>query len=376
MANRIPMQAATGESFFTGLNRGSQMMQRLMQDKRMQQQLAINQAAEERAAQFQPYQIQQQNRLADEFELAKQLHPYKLQEAEQKNNLAPLEYKQLEAKINAENEKASALRKFGSQRPSAAVQEALMIYGDPSAPGFNEYVFNRNRMNPQEEPSSDIDRLKLAGAKSISHLSPAERKSVTDRQNKFIDQGEAWKHINHQLDEADKILDAHPSLADSAASIIEEAGAKNKGYLNPILNRATDKNDRTAVQSLDKIYSDIVLSLDAAMPGRGSVFKLQTITAAKGRSKNTNETNRFINESLRREGTPFINYARDLKKIKGKYDLDFDRDKYANSPLNEIPSKVSSPTAMGMMKGIMNGQEIDVDPQDREDFIQAGGQIL
>lgn len=368
MSTRIPLPGAPGQALGQGLDRGSQMFARLMAGKLQQQQLQQAQMQ-----QMQNYALKQQ-----EEQRAQALHPFMIRKQEMEELQNPLKQDLIKAKIARENAQALLATKGGTKRPSAAIQEAEALYGDLNDPRAKQYILDRNKIINGQEYRPELNNKEIPeGAISLNLFTPAQRKAETDRQNKFIDQGESWKHIMHQLDEADKILDENPNLSDSFASIIEEAGGKSKGYLNPLLNRMSNEKDRTAVQKLDKIYSDIVLNLDSAMPGRGSVFKLQTINSAKGRSKNTNQANKFINNSLRKEGTPFVNYAKDLKKIKGRYSLDFDRDKYSNIEERDEMPDISKSTYEKMLKGQdAEGNLYDIKPEDEDDFVKAGGKIL
>ena len=66
------------------------------------------------------------------------------------------------------------------------------------------------------------------------------------------------------------------------------------------------------------------------------------IQKAKGRSANTAETNRFINEGLREEGTPYINFEPKLKAVRGRYSLPF----YIEDNMTASPEESSIDNAL------------------------------
>jgi hypothetical protein len=388
--SRIPLPGVPGESFFSGMSNGSQMIQRLLQDKRTQQQLAIQQAAEERAAQFQPYQIQQQNRLAEEFELKKQLHPYELQKAEQQKNMFPLEYKALEAKINAENERAAALKKYGSQRPSAAVQEALMIYGDPSAPGFNEYLFNKNKLyNPTEQQMAEDEQLKLTpeyeqmqphlqNAIPMNNLGVGTQSMYRKQMNEELGQIDKAKQVVHAIAQARELTAHNPGLYKKAINIIANPEG-TPGKIEKALTAFLPEEEVSAFMAAHKLYADILTKQAQLNNMSRSVYALKLQQQAKPQVKNPDEVNEQIFKNIEHEIGPQL--AREkalLYAMKHNQYLPYTK-KYGfeGGEPNQIPSKVHGATPMDMMKGIdAQGNEVNVHPSRRAQFEKSGGRIL
>lgn len=176
----------------------------------------------------------------------------------------------------------------------------------------------------------------------MMHYSPGQKTKVMDKQNKYRERIDAWQEVLPELDEADAIIDKYPGLSDTFAAVMAKANLKDKSYLVDALSKITDTEQRTAIQELDKIYSQVALNLDAAMPGRGSVARLNLTKRAKGDPFLTNEAAKFVNNSLRKQGIPWLRFKSDLDRAHGRYDIDFDKQRYSKND-DEVLSNLNKP---------------------------------
>lgn len=242
--------------------------------------------------------------------------------------------------------------------------------------------------DPSYVGSGNNKQIPEGAVPMIGWPAPAKTAEIAE-QRKLNTQIQSWKEIDRLLLKADAILQNNPGIGESAASVIENASHDKKGYLKPILKNIPDQKNRSDVEKLDKIYADVALKLESAMPGKGSVFKLNMIQQAKGRSSNANETNLFINQGLRQEGKPYLDFEPKLKAIRGRYSLPFEINDYSiednlnkNNPTQELANSLtadekSEEPPPGSKKGInMYGEEQYVKPEDIEDFKLLGGRML
>lgn len=127
--SNIPLPGSWANALFEGVqerNKNKQsVMQNLLANRQLEQQHAHHgenllfrqlqqQALAQQFAEQQALRQETENRRRNEFNLKKEQQPLKLS--------------LLEAKIKAEQENAETLKKYGSIRPTAAVQEADILF--------------------------------------------------------------------------------------------------------------------------------------------------------------------------------------------------------------------------------------------------------
>lgn len=386
---RIPLPGVPGESFFGGLQQGSNMMNQLMQRK-MQQQQMVQQA--EQQAQQQEYQrqnlMQQMLRHEQNLGLKQQEEERRQKEFEANRAFDPVKFQLLEAKIKSEQERAKVLEKGGNQRITAAVQEADILF-DRDDPRHALYILNKSKQYmPSEQEMANEQKQKsmpefaqvashLENAVPMNNLPPGTQNLYRKQMNEELTQIDKAKQVKHAIGQAREITKNNPDMYKKAINIIANPEG-NAGKIEKALVAFLPEQDVSAFMSLHKLYSDI-LTKQAQLNGMSrSVYALKLQQQAKPQVKNPDEVNEQIFKNIEHEIEPQI--AREkalLYAMKHNQYLPYTKNYGTQAEYNnEIPTNISSPTPMGMMKGYIDGKEVEVDPEDRDDFVAAGGTIL
>lgn len=318
----------------------------------------------------------QEARLRQEFDLNQQLHP--------------LKYKELEAKINSETEKANAIKKFGSQRVSAAIQEADILF-DRDDPRHTQYILNKSKQfmpsenqliqDQKTKSSPDFEKIAtyLENAVDMNPMPAASQALYRKQMNEELTQIDKAKQVKHAINQARSIVKDNPDLYRKAINIIANPEA-TPGMIEKSLTSILPKKDVEAFTGLGKLYADI-LTKQAQLNGMSrSVYALKLQQQAKAQVKNPDETNEQIFKNIEREIAPSMDREKALLyAMKHNQYLPFTKnyDLGEGGEPNKLPTKVGNPTPMGMMKGIdKEGKEHSVHPSRKQQFEEAGGNIL
>lgn len=378
MSLGIPLPGADRDGLFQGLLHGNQTRQQQQQLQQQWQQhlqnLAVNQA--------------QEQRLGGQFEMEKELHPYKLQQGEQDKQSGPLKLDLLRKQIEYEQQKSELIKRGGSQRVTAAIQEADMLY-DRDDPRHSLYILNKskqvmpneNQLKQDEEFKSSPEYAKIAphleNAVDLNPLPVASQHFYRKQAHEELGQIDKAKQVKHAISKARGIVKDNPDLYKKAINIIANPDA-TPGVIEKSLTAILPKKDVEAFAGLAKLYADILTKQAQLNNMSRSVYALRLQQQAKAQVKNPDEVNEQIFKNIEHEIEPQIDREKAiLYALKHNQYLPFTKNySLDEGQPNQVPGQVYSPTSMGRMKGVINGEEIDVEPEDREDFIASGGKIV
>jgi hypothetical protein len=328
MALNIPMPSLDRSGLFEGLIAGNQVKDRRQQMQQQWQQhlqdLAIKQ--------------QQQQRLAEEFELAKELHPWKLQAFQQtatnKANEAPLQLDKLRAQIEAQHALAEKARRppSSSYKPSELERIAnLLAGGDP----------DKERELLAEGAASKYG-LTPAGAEKLPEGSVPLKslpKGLQAQENAYQIKMQAnvndARKASHDLDEMEKIINENPDMARELTFVL--GNPEDKSILSNLTRKYLDKNKLAAIEKFSKYSNDFVLSAGNGLGNNFTDAKLKALQLSKMHAGNTDEANRAIINNYRVRLKPLINYGKTLKKARGKYTLPYFEENYSDESLGIRP---------------------------------------
>lgn len=408
MAIDIPMPQLGHNALFDELaksrehNRQKQYMQQAWQQHLND--LAIRQMQEQRAQQLLPGQLQgQQNAL--------EMHPYNIE-----HKKAQTEKSQLEA--HPERKYAALQQMFGQENNGMPdvnkmnpLQRAMieMVTGRPLqtlTPQQKNIITATGDINSPQAKQMMADMLK-SGYEVPGYINPAvsnegapegienavpmagydvgARNQARKRMDEELAKIQKNKEILYDIDVAKDIMQQNPDLYRKAVGILFNPD-KDQNLSQSLIKAGVSKDDLTAFIALDKVFSDIVNKDAEALGQRGSVYRTRLLQRAKASAKNPDEANEIIfnllqhrinAENQRESGLLYAKrHNLDLPYVLQNKTM-LDSIGYMNPQARNIaPKEINSATEMGMMKGIIDDKEIDVNPEDKEDFIKAGGKIL
>ena len=385
----IPLPGQPGEAFNQGVNTGRGLFESMMRPKLERDKMAqLQQQYEQTLAQKQAEEQQRALRHQQTMMLKELMEKRKQQEFEQLKELHPSKLHHLEEKIKTEQARQKMLEKGGNQRVTAAIQEADMLY-DKNDPRHAQYILNKTKTYmPDEGQEAEKEAFKsspayekakpyLDNAVPMGNLAPGTQNLYRKQMNEELGQIDKAKQVKHAITQARDITAKNPGLYKKAINIIANPEA-SPGVIEKSLISLLPEKDVESFMGLSKLYSDI-LTKQAQLNGMSrSVYALRLQQQAKAQVKNPDEVNEQIFKNLEYELAPQLD--REPALLYGiKHNLYIPNVKNYSDKVpgtNEVPREVSSPTGMGMMKGIIDGEEVDVHPSQREEFMSEGGRIL
>lgn len=378
MATRIPLPGDFGEAFRGGVDTGGTLFQRMIQPVVQKQQLEQQWQQHLRNAAIRE---QQEARL-------RELQPYLIGEYKNKAEAQPFNMDLLKAKIQSEQERAKMMSKGGNQRITAAIQEADALF-DRDDPRYTQYILNKNKQYmPTEQQVMQDEQLKsspeyekmapyLENAVDMNSM-PVQsqnyyRKQMNDELS-LIDKG---KQVKHAISQAREIVKDNPDLYRKAINIIANPDA-TPGKIEKALTAFMPEKDVNAFAGLGKLYADILTKQAQLNNMSRSVYALKLQQQAKAQVKNPDEVNEQIFKNIEREIAPSLDREKAiLHALKRNQYLPFTKNyNFDEGDANQVPNEVHSQTPMGMMKGVINGQEVNLHPSKRAQFEKKGGKIL
>lgn len=378
MATRIPLPGDFGEAFRGGVDTGGTLFQRMIQPVVQKQQLEQQWQQHLRNAAIRE---QQEARL-------RELQPYLIGEYKNKAEAQPFNMDLLKAKIQSEQERAKMMSKGGNQRITAAIQEADALF-DRDDPRYTQYILNKNKQYmPTDQQVMQDEQLKsspeyekmapyLENAVDMNSM-PVQsqnyyRKQMNDELS-LIDKG---KQVKHAISQAREIVKDNPDLYRKAINIIANPDA-TPGKIEKALTAFMPEKDVNAFAGLGKLYADILTKQAQLNNMSRSVYALKLQQQAKAQVKNPDEVNEQIFKNIEREIAPSLDREKAiLHALKRNQYLPFTKNyNFDEGEPNQAPNEVYSQTPMGMMKGIINGQEVNIHPSKRAQFEKKGGKIL
>lgn len=320
----IPLPRMPFDAFMGGMESSSNLMNQLMQQKRLNEQLAMQQ-------QLQPYQIAN-------YQHQQQMHPYELQikqqQLEQAKQLGPEKYNLLKAQIEHQLAMAEKARREPSSNYKPSELERIadaLSGGDPN---------KRNAL--LSEGAATKYGLTLPGAENLpvgsqpfkslpKNLQAQENADQIKMQTRVNDARKA----NHDLDEMEKVINSNPDMARDFAYIL--GNPEDKSFISNLSRRYIDKKKLAAIEKFTKYSNDFVLSAGGGLGNNFTDAKLKALQLSKMHAGNTDEANRAIINNYRVRLKPLINYGPELKKARGKYTLPYFEESYTDSALGIKP---------------------------------------
>jgi hypothetical protein len=385
----IPLPGQPGEAFNQGVNTGRGLFESMMRPKLEREKMAqLQQQYEQTLAQKQAEEQQRALRHQQTMMLKELMENRKQQEFEQLKELHPSKLHHLEEKIKTEQARQKMLEKGGNQRVTAAVQEADILYSR-NDPRHAQYILNKTKTYmPDEEQMAEEQRLKsspdyekiksyMDNAVSMGNLPAATQNLYRKQMDAELAQIDKAKQVKHAISQARDITKNNPGLYKKAINIIANPEA-SPGKIEKTLISMLPEKDVEAFMGLSKLYSDILTKQAQLNNMSRSVYALRLQQQAKAQVKNPDEVNEQIFKNLEYEIAPQLDREKPLLyAMKHNLYLPATKNYSAEIPsVNEVPSEISSPTGMGMMKGIINGKEVEIHPSRRAQFEEKGGRIL
>lgn len=370
MPLRIPLPTQGGEALQRGVEHGASMFSNLLGQGNQRAQLAQQWQEHLRNAAIRE---QQEERLMAQHQFNMQSEPAKLD--------------LLKAKLETEKQKAESLKKGGNQRITAAIQEADVLF-DRNDPRHAMYILNKSKQfMPSEHQIKQDEELKsspefekispyLQNAVDMNPMPVASQNYYRKQMYDELVQIDKGKQVKHAISQAREIVKHNPDLYKKAINIIANPEA-SPGAIEKSLTAILPKKDVAAFAGLAKLYADI-LTKQAQLNGMSrSVYALRLQQQAKAQVKNPDEVNEQIFKNIEHEIAPSLDREKALLyAMKHNQYLPFTKNyNLDEGEPNQLPNEIHSPTEMGMMKGFIDGQEVDVIPEDKDDFIKAGGRF-
>jgi hypothetical protein len=385
----------SGSNMFANLlGKGLQQAQLRQAWKQHMDNLAIKQAQEERAAAMAPYMQNYYSQLANKYAL--EANPAKKYEmlqglfggATTDATGKPLNIFEMDPTQRAIIE--SVLGRPLLSQLTPAQKEALQIHGSLTSEDAKKYVADRNKLflptqqqiaqnQARENEPEFLEITKhLRNAVPMNYFTPGRQAAAFKEMTNELHDIQAAKETKYLINEAKEIMRENPDLYRKAVGIIVNP-EKDPNKVDSLLRALIPNEEQlTPFLQLDKLYSDI-LTKQAQKNGMSrSVYGMRLQARAKAQTKNPDKVNELIFQNILHEIEPKIGREQALlhamqNNMYLPYTIDYESKVGAQT--NELPTDISEPTPVGMMKGIINGKEVNVHPSQEQDFIAAGGKI-
>jgi len=421
----IPLPNASGFGDFSqGMDVGSGLFQRMMQP--VMQQRGMNQAQN----QFLQNMALKQKQQA----MAEQLLPFQIQQAQASMGLTNEQAEKLRFERDPEKQvamirqmiegvkgmggdfadpmkmnplvKAVVEKTLGrplGYQPTPQMKNANFVYNEDNDPQARQFVADSSRQlvnvpgaQPGQEiiqqdiarqfPASNPEELggiisQLNSSSSMNYLYPGERGAKQKEMAEELKDIQTAKVTKSLIGQAKEIMRENPDLYRKAVGIIVNPEQDPK-KIDSALRAVIPKSQLEPFLQLNKLYSDILVKQASKNNMTRSVYGMKLQQQAKPQAKNPNEVNELIFKNILHEIEPQIGREKALLyAMKNNLYLPRSYD-YApaegasGAPVSSAQlANVSTPTPIGMMKGIYKGQEVDVHPDNEQAFIAKGGKL-
>lgn len=317
MALNIPMPSNDRSGLFKGLLYGDQTRQAREQ---------LQQDWQKHLEDMEIKQIQQA-RLAEELEMQRQLHPFALHEAQQKEQRAPAQFDLLRAQIEAQKALADQRRRPPSSNHKSSELERIAKALSGDDPEMERKILAEGGATKYGLTLPGTENLPVGSQpfKSLpKNLQAQENADQIKMQTRVNDARKA----EHNLAEMEKVINSNPDMARDFAYIL--GNPEDKSFLSNLSRRYLDKKKLAAIEKFTKYSNDFVLSAGGSLGNNFTDAKLKALQLSKMHPGNTDEANRAIINNYKVRLKPLINYGEELKKARGKYTLPYFEESYTD----------------------------------------------
>ena len=291
------------------------------------------------------------------------------------------------AQTNSLNENA---KWAGGQMP-----ESVRIANSMAQPGSEKWkeIIAQTEGIPYEPPVTEQNsqqpgqqaKLTTVMTESLTPIRGGknERTAVSKELTKQETIANGMIKTNASVQRIKEIITANPNLSGTFSAIMANPEKRNSIFSN-LMAQAGNQKERAAVEKLIKETNDLVLGMQSMNPGIRSTDSLRELwTSTKPQFSNSDEANMYVLDRLNDDtigGRVYLDTIHTARKKGMAINVDQEafknraKELQQNSPTKGA-DKFGEMISKGAVKGIINGEEWDVEPQDIDAFIAAGGQI-